>query len=172
MNNSKRSFIIFVGIYAVISFSILTIILYNYMTDYFGYQDGVLTFENIQRYFANSDTGIHFLIASLIIIVIATIIFSFLYFFLTRRSRNISKALDNGGEIVNATLFEMEQTLVSVNNNPQVKMTVTFGYNGELKRKEFKAFVDYLQPPRIGSQFDLVYDPVRDKLFSPQFLVK
>lgn len=58
MNNSKRSFIIFVGIYAVISFSILTIILYNYMTDYFGYQDGVLTFENFQYFLAYSDTGI------------------------------------------------------------------------------------------------------------------
>ncbi|MBG9987402.1 hypothetical protein HZY88_00230 [Aerococcaceae bacterium DSM 111176] len=172
MNNSKRTFFVFIGIYAVISFSILTIILYNYMSDYYGYQDGVLTFENIRNFFAYSDMGIPFLIGSLIILGMATIIFSFLYFFLTRRSRNISKALNNGGEIVNATLYEMEQTLVSVNNNPQVKMTVTFGYNGELKRKEFKAFVDYLQPPRIGSQFDLVYDPVRDKLFSPQFLVK
>lgn len=172
MNNSKRSFIIFVGIYAVISFSILTIILYNYMTDYFGYQDGVLTFENFQYFLAYSDTGVNFLITTLIFIVISAIIFSTLYFLLTRRSHNINKALANGGEIVNATLFEMEQTLVRVNNNPQVKMTVTFDYNGELKRKEFKGFVDYLQPPRIGSQFDLVYDPVRDKLFSPQFLVK
>ena len=32
--------------------------------------------------------------------------------------------------------------------------------------KEVKEIIDMLQPPQVGDEFDLLYDPARDKLFT------
>ncbi len=122
--------------------------------------------ERVQHFATQSIDGRGILWFSLLMFVIPIFGLSIIFYFMGRKRRNIKKAYANGAEIVPAKLISMKRTGVSVNDNPQVRMTVEYTFRRQVKQGEVKEIIDMLQPPQVGDEFDLLYDPVRDKLFT------
>ncbi len=122
--------------------------------------------EKVQHFATQSIDGRGILLFALLMFVIPIFVLSVIFYFMGRKRRNIKKAYANGAEIVPAKLISMKRTGVSVNDNPQVRMTVEYTFRRQVKQGEIKKVIDMLQPPQVGDEFDLLYDPVRDKLFT------
>lgn len=100
--------------------------------------------------------------------IVAILVIAIVSRFRRNKGQNaIKDAYANGGEVVVATLLSMRQTGMYVNEQPQVDAVLSFWFRGRELTKNYRTFVDLVQPPRAGEQFQLLYDPVKDKLLDP-----
>ena len=62
----------------------------------------------------------------------------------------------------------MERTGLIINDDPEVRISFSFNFNGVNMVKEEKAIVSLINSPRVGEEVEVLYDPVRDRVLDTQ----
>ncbi|MDQ0205689.1 hypothetical protein [Alkalicoccobacillus murimartini] len=82
-----------------------------------------------------------------------------------RKSRKIQKIYDSGGVVVQATILQLRQTGLFINEQPQVLMRVQFVHLNKKMEQEIKKVVNLISPPKLGDTIELLYDPRNEKVY-------
>lgn len=116
--------------------------------------------------FIKNDTGPIVLVVNSIAFAIFPFIMVLSFLSRRRRARNeLERIYENGGRRTAGTIVSFRETGITINDRPQVELTIKFDHNGDELIRKAKINVSILTPPRVGNLINVIYDPVRNKLY-------
>lgn len=96
------------------------------------------------------------------------LVFGGIYFYEVLNEKNykkrIEKAFANGGKKIRANVRKVEMTGVTLNELPQVKLTVESRWEDKMTRVKYKTYIFPYAPITEDSSVDVVYDSVKKKV--------
>ncbi len=135
-------------------------------------QGSEFSLSKIQSFLQDSPGAITLLVNSVVFFLTFVIVPLLIPAFSGRRSKRRQKRIDqayaNGGRVVPATIVSMERTGLIINDDPEVRISFSFNFNGVNMVKEEKAIVSLINSPRVGEEVEVLYDPVRDRVLDTQ----
>ncbi|MFO1446155.1 hypothetical protein KDN24_23720 [Bacillus sp. Bva_UNVM-123] len=72
--------------------------------------------------------------------------------------------LEEVGEEATLIIRSVKQTGLTINEQPEVRLQITFSYRFETIEKEIKMIANLLAPPQVGDCIQIIYDS-NDKVY-------
>lgn len=121
--------------------------------------------ERMVSFIKNNESFRNISYVTIIYIIVVVIIAGTIKGINLTSKRRIERAYANGGGKIFGTISSVVQTGTYINEQPVVSALVLFTFNRENLKGKVKYTANLISPPKPGDRIEIVYDPVKDKLY-------